>query len=49
MPEFLVMEYLDGADYSVDVLVENGACRQIIAQQKIISDDGHIVATKIIS
>jgi carbamoyl-phosphate synthase large subunit len=49
MPEFLVMEYLDGTDYSVDVLVENGACQQIIAQQKIISDDGRIVATKIIS
>jgi carbamoyl-phosphate synthase large subunit len=49
MPDFLVMEYLDGADYSVDVLMENGNCRHIIAQQKTMSDDGQVVATKIVS
>jgi carbamoyl-phosphate synthase large subunit len=49
MPDFLVMDHLDGADYSVDVLIKNGNCRHIIAQQKIVSDDGQIVATKIVS
>jgi carbamoyl-phosphate synthase large subunit len=41
-PDFLLMEYLEGDVFSVDVLVRGGACLYVIPQRKLAPRDGSL-------
>lgn len=48
-PGFLMMEYLGGAHFSVDVLIDNGDIRAAIAQKKFVAQDLSVVGTEIVT
>jgi carbamoyl-phosphate synthase large subunit len=48
-PGLLMMEYLDGTHFSVDVLIDDGVTVAAIAQRKYVSQDLSIVSTEIVA